>query len=108
MPLYLFQNPKTQEIKEVILGMNDDKAYVDKDQLEWKRLFLPIQVPSSFSKKLNEKDLCQGGKYKIHHITEEVARAQGCKNANEYIEVNNALVEEHKKKLPSSKKKFIK
>jgi len=39
MPAYDFQNPKTLEIKEVILGMNDEKVYIDEDGLEWVRLF---------------------------------------------------------------------
>lgn len=39
MPIYLFQNPKTQEVIEVIQKMKDDHVYVDENGLEWKRIF---------------------------------------------------------------------
>ena len=34
MPLYLFQNPKTQEYQEVFFGMNDDKTFIDESGLK--------------------------------------------------------------------------
>jgi hypothetical protein len=37
-----------------------------------------------------------------------MAHAKGLKNADEYIEVNNQIIEEHKKKVPKTKKKVIK
>ncbi len=39
MPIYLFENPKTKEVIEVIQRMNDDHIYVDKDGLQWCRIF---------------------------------------------------------------------
>jgi hypothetical protein len=38
MPIYLFQNPETDEVKEVVLGMNDPKVYQN-DGVNWVRLF---------------------------------------------------------------------
>jgi len=39
MPMYIFQNPKTNEEVEVFFHMDDEKKYFDKDGLEWKRVF---------------------------------------------------------------------
>lgn len=39
MPLYLYQNPETEEIIEVLQGMNDKHEYFDTEGLEWKRVF---------------------------------------------------------------------
>lgn len=39
MPIYLFQNPKTEEVIEVIQRMKDEHVYVDEDGLEWQRIF---------------------------------------------------------------------
>ncbi len=38
MPLYLYQNPETQEIKEVFQGMKDEHSYQE-NGVVWKRIF---------------------------------------------------------------------
>lgn len=38
MPTYLYQNPKTQEIKEVVQGINDVHEYIEND-IKWDRIF---------------------------------------------------------------------
>jgi hypothetical protein len=38
MPLYLFQSPKTEEVKEVFFGMNDTKEYSE-DGIPWLRIY---------------------------------------------------------------------
>ena len=40
MPLYVFQHPESGEVVEVVLGMNDDKFYIDEKGTEWNRVFL--------------------------------------------------------------------
>jgi len=40
MPLYLFQNPNTSEIIEVIQSMKDEHVYIDSDGLEWDRIWV--------------------------------------------------------------------
>ena len=40
MPLYVFQHPESGEVVEVVLGMNDDKFYMDEKGTEWNRVFL--------------------------------------------------------------------
>ena len=39
MPLYTFEHPITEEQQDVMLGMNDDKVFTDKEGTEWKRVF---------------------------------------------------------------------
>lgn len=40
MPIYVYQNPKTNDYIEVIQGMNEDHKYIDDSGLEWKRVFI--------------------------------------------------------------------
>jgi len=43
MPLYIFQNPNTDETREVFFKMNDKKEYfgdINEQKVEWKRVFL--------------------------------------------------------------------
>lgn len=39
MPVYIFQNPKTKEYKEVFLSINAEKVYSE-DGVKWQRIFL--------------------------------------------------------------------
>jgi len=39
MPIYIYQNPKTEEYIEVIQTMAEDHVYHDDQGLEWKRVF---------------------------------------------------------------------
>jgi hypothetical protein len=39
MPLYVYQNPVTDEYIEVLQGMNDEHVYIDSEGLEWRRIF---------------------------------------------------------------------
>lgn len=44
MPLYIYQNPKTKEIKEIHQSVNDVHEYIDKDNVKWNRIFTIPQV----------------------------------------------------------------
>lgn len=39
MPIYLYKNKRTGEVKEVLQAMNDKHVYFE-DGIEWKRIFL--------------------------------------------------------------------
>tara|TARA_B100001093_G_scaffold520215_1_gene613695 strand:- start:2948 stop:3334 length:387 start_codon:yes stop_codon:yes gene_type:complete len=39
MPIYLYEHPKTQEVTEIIQGMNDDHTFIDKEGVEWNRIY---------------------------------------------------------------------
>lgn len=40
MPLYLYQHPKTEQVIEVMQGMNDEHTFIDSEGTEWKRVFV--------------------------------------------------------------------
>lgn len=37
MPIYIFSNPETKELKEIFFHMDDEKKYIDDQGLEWDR-----------------------------------------------------------------------
>lgn len=49
MPIYLFQNPKTEKVIELFFGMNDKKEYRDEEGVEWKRLYSSPQLSTEAS-----------------------------------------------------------
>lgn len=44
MPSYIYQNPKTKEIVELIQSIHDDHEYTDKYGLKWDRVFTVPQL----------------------------------------------------------------
>ncbi|MEK6883301.1 MAG: hypothetical protein AABY22_26980 [Nanoarchaeota archaeon] len=56
MPSYLFKDPDSEETKEVILGINEPKRYIDNQGKIWDRIFTIPQTatdtkPDPFSSK---------------------------------------------------------
>lgn len=47
MPIYIFENPETKEQIEVVQSMNEEHVYVDKNGLEWKRVFIGSQLKTN-------------------------------------------------------------
>lgn len=47
MPQYLFEHPETKEVKELILGINEPKIYIDSDGRHWTRIFTVPQASIS-------------------------------------------------------------
>lgn len=39
MPTYIFQNPKTDELVEVVQSIHDNHIYIDESGLQWDRVF---------------------------------------------------------------------
>ena len=39
MPIYIYQHPGTKELKEVLQKMNEPHSFIDKDGVEWDRVF---------------------------------------------------------------------
>ena len=40
MPLYTFEHPNTGKTIDIMMGMNDDKTFIDENGLKWNRVFL--------------------------------------------------------------------
>ena len=49
MPLYVFENPETGEIKDIFFHMNDEKEYIDENQLKWTRIYGNPQLSTTSS-----------------------------------------------------------
>ena len=60
MGLYLFQHPKTGEVKEIIQKMNDTHVYIENGE-NWVRLFLSsnFAVDSQIKNPFSEKEFVQ-------------------------------------------------
>ena len=44
MPYYLFSHPDTEEVREIFFHMNDEKVYIDENNLKWNREFVVPQA----------------------------------------------------------------
>jgi len=44
MPVYIYENPKTKDVIEIIQSVNDEHIYIDKNGLKWNRIFTAPQV----------------------------------------------------------------
>jgi len=44
MPVYIYENPKTKDVIEIIQSVNDEHIYIDKNGLKWNRIFTVPQV----------------------------------------------------------------
>lgn len=49
MPIYIYQNPITEEYIELVQSMNDEHKYIDEKGLEWKRVFIASQLRTDSS-----------------------------------------------------------
>lgn len=66
MPLYIYQNPETEEVIEVLQSMNEDHVYSDNSGLEWRRIYTTSQLntvgsfdpwsPNDFANKVSDSD----------------------------------------------------
>lgn len=39
MPIYVFENPQTGEVKEILQAMNESHSYTDSEGQKWSRVF---------------------------------------------------------------------
>jgi len=44
MPVYIYQNPKTKEVVELVQSINDSHEHTDKSGLKWNRVYTVPQV----------------------------------------------------------------
>ena len=103
MPLYLFQNPKTGKVKEVIQKMNDDHVYFDEEGIQWNRIFTSPQASmdtqickdssQDFVRKTREKNYSLG---QMWDMSAELSEKRG--GASGHDEVRNKAEEAYKKK----------
>ncbi len=44
MPTYIFEHPETGEYKELVQKMDEPHTYIDKNGVEWRRIFTPAGI----------------------------------------------------------------
>jgi predicted nucleic acid-binding Zn ribbon protein len=44
MPLYTYINPKTKQTIDIVQSVHDEHAYIDKNGLQWNRVFTAPEV----------------------------------------------------------------
>ena len=60
MPLYLFKNPNTSEVIEIIQSMKEEHIYVDSSGLEWERVWVnPNMSTDSEIDPFSERDFAE-------------------------------------------------
>lgn len=98
MPSYDFKHPDREEYVELFFGMNESKSYVDKDGVEWERVFYAPNVNATNRSYDPNKPIYdeKGNPMKVVPITDELVKSQGFDNASDYIEWNNSMVDESK------------
>ena len=51
MPVYSFFNSKTNQIKDIVMSMNDNHVYIDESGYQWERIWTKPQA--AFDAKIN-------------------------------------------------------
>jgi len=70
MPVYIFQNPKTKEYKEVFLGIDAEKVYSE-GVVKWQRIFISPNVSVDTHIDANsERDFVEKTKRKNYNLGE--------------------------------------
>jgi hypothetical protein len=71
MALYLYRNPKTNEIREIVQPMNAEHRYFDDDGLEWAREFVSPQAKiDTRIDPMNKHDFCDKTRKKNYNLGE--------------------------------------
>jgi hypothetical protein len=109
MPIYLYQNPKTQEVIEVIQKMKDDHVYFDESGLEWKRIWVNPQMRvGSYLDPYSFKDFDMTSANKNYTVGEVWERAAEMSGKRAEIEGGVDPIKEKWKKDYSKKRKGTK
>jgi hypothetical protein len=117
MPNYLFENPKTKEVKEVFFHMNEEKRYFDEDGKEWARLFtVPAAQMDTEINEFSGKDFAEKTKNKNYNLGDlwdksaELSEKREKKAGKDFVKEKAA--EDYKKRTgkthPLSRKKITK
>lgn len=66
MPIYIYQNPKTEEIKELCQSVHDIHEYIDESGLKWNRIFTAPELNTDGTLRANctEKEFAEFTKKK--------------------------------------------
>ena len=105
MPIYLYQNPKTKEIKEIIQSVNDKHEYYE-NKLKWNRIFTIPQVgiDTKLDANSNEKDFAEKTKNKKDNIGQLWDRSRELSEKREKIYGKDPIKEKYFKDWSKKRK----
>jgi len=117
MPIYLFQHPKTNKVKEIVQRMNEEHVFIDETGLKWDRIFTKPQTSMDTQISLNSSEdfvkKTRGKNYSIGQmwdLSAELSEKRGGNSGED--EVRSKAEDAYKKKTgkrhphAKSKKKF--
>jgi predicted nucleic acid-binding Zn ribbon protein len=116
MPIYLFQHPKTKEVKEIIQRMSESHTFIDDKGVSWTRIFVNpqvafnTQISATDSKSFVEKT--RGKNYSLGQLwdmsAELSAKREGMSGVDEVrVKAEDAYKKKTQKKHPHAKKKSL-
>lgn len=101
MPIYLYEHPKTKEVKEIIQTMSEDHKYFE-DGVEWKRIFVnPTVAIDTKIDPNNARDFVEKTKKKnmsIGNMWEESARLSEKRGGDGNDPVKQKAIDAYEKK----------
>lgn len=103
MPLYLYQHPKTQEVKEVVQTMSEEHVYVDKKGVKWNRIFtkpnsaIDTQISPHSSKDFLKATAKRGMTYgQMSDLSAELSEKRGGMSGKD--EMRQKVVDDYKQR----------
>lgn len=111
MPIYIYQHPKTKEIKEVLQSIDSKHEFIDKDNVKWNRIFTAPQINTdgSLNADCDEKKFSEFTKNKKQTIGDLWDRSAELSEKRKKIYGNDPIKEKYKKDWSVKRKnrKFI-
>lgn len=103
MPYYIFQHPKTKEVKEILQKMNQEHVYIDEKGIKWNRIFtkpqasIDTQIDANSSKEFVAKTAKRGMTVgEMMDLSAELSEKRGGITGKD--EVRDKAEKEYKKK----------
>lgn len=104
MPIYVFKNPKTDSIREVLLSITEDHSYVDENGLKWERVFtIPYTSIDTSVDPFSEKDFVKKTANKNYNIGDmwDISKELGEKRKKQ--DGKDSIAEKHTKSKKNKK-----
>jgi hypothetical protein len=103
MPIYLYQSPETQEIKEIFQSMTEEHVYFDDKGIEWNRILttpniaIDTQVSPNSSKDFLKATAKKGMTFgQMSDLSAELSEKRGGMSGQD--EMKQKVVDDYKKR----------
>lgn len=106
MPLYIYEHPKTEEVIELIQGMNDKHEYIDDKGVKWNRLFSKPQAKTVTIDPFSARDFVEktrGTRGTVGDLWDQSAELSAARTKRYgYDPVKDKTVKDYEKKCKTS------